>query len=229
MAAERVRQYGAQIKLLKQQLKELRAKGKKGAADTLDDLESRVELNKGCMQEELQMQASKAWHSVDYLRFGLPAAKSMVFTAGRCSNHALRALDDVGEVSLTLSGQALDRMLTPYGQSLIFETASVPEPSNVFEQVLHGKIGSAAITVFLTSISYDAYGTGERSVSGLYFYDKYRKPIILSGKQVGQTISLHEGGDITRAAITLQPGRTGLSGKWEADNKTLPMTLVVGR
>lgn len=227
MMAERVRQYKAQIKQLQQQLKALHAKGKKVVADAVDDLESRVALNEGCLAQELQKKTDKAWYPVDSLRYGLPAGAGMAFTSERCSNHASRALDDVGEVSLSLPAQAMDKMLTPYGRALILETASVPEPSTVFQQVLHGKIGSAAITAVLTAT---AYGAGEPSVSGVYYYNKYRKPIALSGTQSGQTVSLREGADdTTRATITLQLGRAGLSGKWEGGNKTLPMELAAGK
>lgn len=223
MMVERVRQYKERIKHLNQQLKAQRAKGKKAATDTEDDLELRVELNERCAEEELQKKASKAWYPVDYLRFGFSAAKDMVFTSGRCSNHAMRALDDVGDVSLTLSAKALDKMLTPYGQSLMMEATEVPEPSTVYQQVLHGKIGSAAITALLTS---SAYGPSDQSITGVYYYNKYRKPIALSGKQVGQMISLSEGTDKTQAKTTLKLGRAGLSGQWEGDGKTLPMTLA---
>ncbi|TXT35851.1 MAG: hypothetical protein FD135_4651 [Comamonadaceae bacterium] len=227
MLEERIRQYRAQIKQLQQQLKALRTKGKAVAADTVDDLESRVSLNETCLEEAQQKQVSKAWDLVDFLRFELPAEKGMVFTSGRCSNHASRALDDVGDVSLTVAAQALDKMLTPYGQSLILDAPSVQEPTTVFHQVLHGKIGAIAITALLTSSS---YGAGEPSISGIYAYNKYRKPIALSGKQVGQTLSLQEAGDDkARASMTLQLGQTGLSGQWEGNHKKLPMTLLVGK
>ncbi len=93
MVAESVRQYRAQIKGLEQQLKTLRAKGKKATPEAVDDLESRVELNERCLEEALQKLADKAWYPVDFLRFELPAAKGKVFTSGRCSTHAQRGLE----------------------------------------------------------------------------------------------------------------------------------------
>lgn len=52
------------------------------------------------------------------LRMGLAANGRMLLTAERCSNHASRALDDVGEVTLKRSPAALAPHLTAYGSTL---------------------------------------------------------------------------------------------------------------
>ncbi len=224
LVAEGARLYKAQIKQLEKELKAMRAKGAKAKSGDIDDLESRIDFNQTCLEQAQQKQADKSWYTVDNFRFDLPAGKGMLFTAWRCSNHAMRALDDVDNVSLGLSAQALGKMLTPYGQSLILDGSSVPEPTTVFQQLLHGKIGTAAITAWLTASS---YSPGDISIRGLYYYNKYRKPIALSGKQVGQALTLSEGEGKSRATISLKLGPTGLSGQWDGDGKKLPMSLAL--
>lgn len=111
---------------------------------------------------------------------------SITFLYGRCSNHAMRALDDVGDQAITHEIAELAPFLTAYGKYLLM---GGPRPAlrvEPYRQFLQGHVGKAAITLQLARPGNDGAVTGD------YFYDKYRKPIPLSGKVSGNTIELTE-------------------------------------
>ncbi|XVJ70115.1 MAG: hypothetical protein HEQ39_11025 [Rhizobacter sp.] len=227
MIAERIKQYRGQIKVLKRDLQALKLK-KQSTPDAISDLESRIGLNEDCLSQEREKQKERnsLWFSLESLRFSFPDGKGVVFTSQRCSNHASRALDDVGDVDLFLSLEELPKLLTPYGRFVLLDSEAVPEPRTPLNQVLRGQIGGAAVTFLLTT---SRYGASETSVSGLYYYDKYRKPIGLSGKIDGVMLSLTDHSDANgRMTMALRLGQSGLSGQWRSDSKTLPVMLSTG-
>jgi len=224
MLAERQRRYAEQIRTLKQERQALLAKRATakgaGAKDEFDDLEARISLNEGCLSEARapSSEASEA----RFLRLALPAGEGLVLTASRCSNHASRALDDVDEVSATLTRAELAPLLTPYGQALLLDQGDAPAPAaaSIFGQVLHGRIGNAAVTWRLER----PYAKG--AFSGFYYYDKHRKPIPLSGQQAGTTLTITERlSDSEAATITLTRRGERLAGQWQGKGRTLPVDL----
>ena len=112
MEAERKRRYRAEAKANAAALRTTPATDK----ETRDDLEARRALNRSCVEDPPAFD----------LRFKVGKAGSIVMTSGRCSNHAMRALDDVGEVVLDIPAAKLD--LTPYGRSLLLGGPPVAEP-----------------------------------------------------------------------------------------------------
>lgn len=122
--------------------------------------------------------------------------KSITFLYGRCSsNHAMRALDDVDEQKVAYKIDDLAPYFTAYGKYLLLGGPQAAPPTEPYRQILQGRVGQAAITLQLS----ERYSDG--SLSGSYFYDKYRKPIALSGKVNGNVIELTE----SESTDTLKP------------------------
>jgi len=92
----------------------------------------------------------------------------------------------------------------------------------LYGQVLHGSLGGhSAITMLLAADS-------DGSVSGTYFYDKFRRPIDLFGKEVAGKLSLAEtapaGGGKGGFLLELKDGRLG--GQWSDGAKTFDVALA---
>ncbi|PHV00082.1 hypothetical protein CSQ88_19100 [Iodobacter sp. BJB302] len=216
--AERKRRYSEEIKSLKRQQAEL--KRKKAKADDLADIDERIDFNERCLESEKEKQQSSPQQDVlSYARLSLPQNKA-VFTTGRCSAHVNRALDDVGDISLAILPKDLAALLNPYGKFLLLGQAAAAPADSLFAQVLHGKIGSAAITMRLE------IPNGDGSFSGVYFYDKYRKVIALRGMKKGTTLELIEQvAEKDQAKLSLNIKGNQLVGQWQGNNKQIPAIL----
>lgn len=112
--------------------------------------------------------------------------ESITFLFGRCSNHAMHSLDEVGDQAITYTIAELAPHLTPYGKYLLMGGPQVALPVEPYQQFLFGRVGQAAITFDLSRPGPDG------AITGSYFYNKYRKPIRLSGQVNGNTIELTE-------------------------------------
>ncbi|NEX62911.1 hypothetical protein [Noviherbaspirillum galbum] len=112
--------------------------------------------------------------------------ESITFLNGRCSNHAMRALDEVGDQKNAYKIADLAPHFSAYGKYLLMGGPPAAPRAEPYRQVLQGRVGQAAITLLLS----ERYSDG--SLSGIYFYNKYRKPIPLSGKVNGNEIELTE-------------------------------------
>ena len=147
----------------------------------------------------------------------------------------MRALDDVGDVTMSLPYPALAPWLTAYGKAVLLNDGNAPPAERVFGKVLHGTMASNTATT--TAITMLLEKGNSNAISGSYFYDRIRTPIALNGSQTGQTLELTE----TVEAIEAKPGqpektatfslrKTGndLKGQWAspAPNKTLDVRLA---
>ncbi|PXW11105.1 hypothetical protein C8D70_112107 [Chryseobacterium sp. CBTAP 102] len=102
----------------------------------------------------------------------------LTFVAGRCSNHAMRALDDLGSHELEFTYKELEKYLSIYGKNLISGSEKIGQtgPGN---KLYKGKIdGKYPITVLFSEINEDD------SFSATYWYDKNKKPINWRGEFV---------------------------------------------
>jgi len=162
-----------------------------------DDEESRItesiDMYQHCMD---------SMRTPDYANFYLQDVfpvkieeESITFLFGRCSNHAMQALDEVGDQAITYKITELAPHLTPYGKYLLMGGPRNTFPAEPYQQFLFGRVGQAAITFDLSRPNADG------SVMGSYFYNKYRKLIRLSGKVLGNTVELAE----TESTDTPQP------------------------
>lgn len=110
----------------------------------------------------------------------------LTFVAGRCSNHAMRALDDLGSHKIEFSYKELDKYWSSYAKNLISGSEKT-EITSLNNKLYKGKIdGKYSITVLISQV-YD-----DGSFSAKYWYDKNKKLIEWNGKIKGNHISIIE-------------------------------------
>ncbi|QRG78153.1 hypothetical protein [Citrobacter sp. R56] len=146
----------------------------------------------------------------------------LVFINGRCSNHASRAMDELGDFTTKIAAATLHDQLTPYGKSLTSgnsEKTLSPAPS-LNGKLVYGTLGKSMRIVMNITCN-------EASASGAYFYEKYGSPIELTGKcgtenaqhyELRTSISAE-----TEEKITLDLKEGVYQGVWESNGKTLPI------
>jgi hypothetical protein len=224
MEQERTRQYTALLKELRAQRRTQAMTGTPDRAkDAEADLDERIGFNEQCLAGLTDTKGDPSSDPGDtfrYLKLAIPDGKSVTFVAERCSNHAMRALDDVGDVTLQISDDKLRALLTPYGRAIFFGDDEPQQPSSPRGQVLHGRIGSASITMRVAADSNASSGTA------IYFYDKYRLPITLSSVRNGNTLQLtngKEGRDLETFELVVQGN--GYTGVWHKEERELPVVL----
>ena len=213
------------------------AKAGQPASGDTSDIDDRIALNQSCLQDQLD-QAAKAKEPAnaqtatpfqynDFIPFEITATAFKI-TAGRCSNHAMRALDDVGDVTLSLPLPELAPWLTAYGRTVLLNEGNAPPAERLYSQVLLGTLGgNTAISMLLEKGQ-------SNSISGSYFYDRFRTPIALSGTQTGQTLQLTEvieakpGQPEKTATFRLNQTGNELHGQWtsQATGKMLEARLA---
>jgi hypothetical protein len=210
----RRRLYREQIARMKKEL--AAAQRAKAPADALDDWRDRITLNQECLQGVATLPTRP---TLAYVGWSLGAGQVNLHT-GRCSNHAQRALDDVGDVVTTVPRADLPALLTPYGRALLLAQGEAVPPASLLGQVLRGKVGSAAVTLRLQR--QDVPGAS----SGQYFYERQGRLITLRVERQGATWTLREGEGEQEAVFTLTQRGTGLTGTWEGKGKSLPVVLA---
>lgn len=212
MASERLRQFNKQLADIAATIKAAKVQRKALTKDVLSDLDERRELNLECvareqtaLADEAALAAASAYYTQQH------AGKAMVLTSGRCSNHAMRALDDVGDVSITIPYAKLRPHLTDYGKTLLLGEGRA-QATGIYGQLLRGYLnGNIAITMKLQ------HDGGSNAIDGMYIYDKVGTPIALSGKRQGSALTLTEKlGDEQTAGATLKltVKDSQLSGQW---------------
>jgi hypothetical protein len=234
--------YRKQLAELASDLKATRAatasKTGESKLDIISDLEDRIALNQVCLDDQIaraKEPASQQGHGL----FGYPGTfpfeitdTAFKLTAGRCSNHAARAIDDVGDVTLALPIPELAPWLTAYGRAALLKDGSAVPQERVFGQVLYGALrASNASTVAITML---IEKSDDSSLSGAYFYDRYRAPIELTGQLTAQTLDLQESGaakpgqPTADATFQLTKAGNALRGQWanKADKKTFEVRLA---
>ena len=145
-------------------------------------------------------------------------AGAVRFSQDRCSNHASRALDSVGEFSTRMPVAQLKPWLTGYGRMLLLGEGTAAAPTSPFGQVLRGTIdGRLPVTMRLPSLSADG------PVHATYFYDRYREPISVSGDYRDGVLTLEE--SESKARLRLGAEGSTLRGEWRQGPKTLPLVL----
>jgi hypothetical protein len=220
MIKERLRLYRLQAAEHQKALDKLvKQKGPK-TEEAIKDLEDRIDLNNDCAArvrapEEMAYSVPTLFGYYSYQIH----EKKIVLIASRCSNHAMRALDEVAEVSLSFPYESLGPYLTAYGKSLLLGEGSA-RPDSFYGQILRGRVGGSPVVMMLNNAS-------GNTVSGTYFYEKYNKQIGLSGQVKGNSLTLAEGNESSpKAAIHLTVSGKQLKGYWKG-NKQLDIELTV--
>ena len=192
------------------------AKAEKGKAQSTEDQEyftNKIEMYERCVATMTDPEMAKYWTvGVDKMKIGKEA---ITFVRGRCSNHALRALDDIGDMENAFSIKDLTPHLSGYGNALLLGGGNAAPGGGPFNQVLVGKVGQSPITMRLGPRNSDD------SVSGVYYYDRYRTPIALFGKLSGGVLILEESDSKDKVLPVIRATIIGesLKGNWIGNGK----------
>jgi len=112
---------------------------------------------------------------------------SITFVRGRCSNHAMRAIDDLDKFKIKFSYNEIKKYFTKYGLSLLNGETNILEIKSPEGKFYKGKINNKyPITLLLLEIYSD------NSLNIQYWYDKNRIPIEWNGNFINNHFSLIE-------------------------------------
>lgn len=191
--------------------------------ETLDEedefLEDKRELYKDCLHYF-------AGEGTSYFNFYLTDS-TFVLTHYRCSNHMMAALDDLWDFQVPFTFEELKPYLSDEGLSILFNEARETSPdAHVPEQkVMSGSLdGKYPIHAIFRRLSGDY-------LNGVYWYDKYMKPISIYGNRMDDgTFEFWEevkGNKIARIELVYQNGQ--IMGVWERvdGSNSLPMVLRI--
>jgi hypothetical protein len=208
--------YRKQLRLLEGALKAAARSRKKDADDDTDD---RNAMNRDCL-ERVDSQPSTPWWLVSE-EFALDGRGGMKVTRFRCSNHAGRALDDVGDITIAIPAAELQGLLTPYGLAVVQQQGDAPAPPARFDgRELHGRVGGAAITMRLEPLREGV------DTPGWYAYDKYRTPIKLAVRlQGGEVVATEQAASQGRFTLTIAGGT--LAGTWTDKDHAKELPAIV--
>lgn len=124
--------------------------------------------------------------SLDYYEFYFQK-DSITFVRGRCSNHAMRALDDLGKFKLSFSFKEMQKYLSKEGVSLLNGDFNIPNTKSPEGKFYKGKINNKyPITVLISKVYSD------NSLHIQYWYDKNKEPIEWNGTLRNNHFSLIE-------------------------------------
>ncbi len=209
MQKERVAKYKAQLAQLRTDLKASRKKRAPKTKVDLSDLEERIAMNEDCLATAAAKDQAPATEPLTFYAVELVDKAFHVYRS-RCSNHASRALDDVGDVMLAMPYSEMRPYLTSYAKALLLNEGDTLPVNSPYGQMLRGSLGgSTAVTMLL-------YKPTDNALSGVYFYDKHRTPIRIQGTVHGNDLELTECDDkgIEVAKIKLANAAGHLQGHW---------------
>ncbi|PXY02274.1 hypothetical protein DF185_06400 [Marinifilum breve] len=150
--------------------------------------------------------------------------EELVVYRGRCSNHALRALDAIGDFENTMKYSLIKPLLSKYGLNLLFDEKPGDFETHYSEKIFYGHIAEKyPITLVLDKYS-DEY------VSGVYLYNNIGRTIHLSGEAKGNGLVLsvyNENDDNTgEFSLTVSDDNKSIVGVWtNTEGKSLKVEL----
>ena len=147
------------------------------------------------------------------------------FERERCSNHAMRALDDIGKFSYELSFESLEVFMNGRFYDLMSELVWNPDDLNIQGKLLKGAIGGKyPITVIFNR------PWGGDDIRGVYWYNKVKKPIELKGSfKAHGMIELVESIDGKEIAKIIGRVVDGVfSGKWIKSKDGTELSIEFG-
>jgi len=140
-----------------------------------EETEDQIALYEDCFTE----------HTLGSVKYFFGKDK-LTFVAGRCSNHAMRALDELDSHEIEFTYRELEKYWSPYAKNLISGSGKT-DITSINNKLYKGKIdGKYSITVLINQV-YD-----DGSFSAKYWYDKNKKLIEWNGKIKGNHISIIE-------------------------------------
>ena len=121
----------------------------------------------------------------EYSNFSIDKDRFTIYSE-RCSNHAMRALDDIGSFSNSYSFKEIKPYLSLLGKYLLDKHQKHLPNREIVEGVYSGKIAHKyPIKLFIKYVSDDG------SLSAYYWYDKYKQIIDLDGSYRDKKLKLY--------------------------------------
>ncbi len=191
-----------------------------GKDKTKDERESSLEaagMFEACLPQYTEVVRGPVALSLDEIRV---KGSTVSFVRGRCSIHAMQALDELGEYINPVPLKDLTPHLNAYGKHLLGVGPIAPAPAAPFGQVLFGKVGTAPVTIWFRL----PYGK-DQELGGLYFYDRFRTAISFFGPRKGGAWELNEEAPEGKAAPVIRFTVNGdsIKGEWIGAGKRLPI------
>ena len=174
---------------------------------TGEDIQTQKDMYNSCISDTRGTIANS--------RYFIGGNGTLSFVHPRCSNHAIAALDDLGEFTNTFAHADVQPYLTPYGQSLMGGAYLIPTVNTPQYKMFKGTVDNRyPVTLVMDKIESDG------SVMAHYWYDKQRKLIPISGRYSEGKLTLKEErtqGGVTTLAATIQLDWQGgkLIGFWQ--------------
>jgi hypothetical protein len=161
-------------------LKEIKpSKNKKISKVDEETFADQVLLYKSCLEGVLD-------YKLDYYKFYFTKT-GITFVRGRCSNHAMRAIDDLDSYFVHIPYKEIDSFLTTYGRDLIHNKSENSNTNSPEGKIFKGKINNKyPITALIKKINEDG------SLEMNYWYNKVNKPIEWSGNFTKNHFSMSE-------------------------------------
>jgi len=176
---------------------------KDAKSETLNDEEKQYFSEQLSMYEECLEGIEN--NTMDYYSFCF-SGDSIIFSRGRCSNHALRALDDLDVFLNAFRLSEVKKHLSAYGISLMEGRDSQFKSKALDWKMYKGKINSKYP---ITAVISEIYDDGILNMK--YWYDKVKTPIDLQGYL--------RDGNFEMTELQYQ----------ESSQTTLPMALLRGK
>lgn len=125
-------------------------------------------------------------YNLEYYKFYFTKT-GVTFVRDRCSNHAMRAIDDLDRYFVDLSYKQIEKYLTIYGRNLIQNKSENSNTNSPEGKIFKGKINDKyPITALIRQINEDG------SFSMNYWYEKVKEPIEWTGSFTKNHFSLSE-------------------------------------
>jgi hypothetical protein len=221
--------YKARVTTIKLEIKRLQAqlakpvnKSKKpsDADENAEDAEASIAMYQSCLIENAQIHKDEMKSGDDHeLAYFTLNKNHIIFTRSRCSNHASRALDAIDEFHNGYKFQTLKPYFTAYAKNLLLHNhLKNSQATGITGQVFYGNIGESKITLKIHKP--EGY---DRMLKAVYFYDKYRKPIELSG--TGDNWTEINSTDKPQPEITSTWTNGIATGQWRGKDKVLPFKI----
>ena len=205
-------------------------KASKACAEIIQNYLETLDVEDEFFEDKREMYEGCLHHfeseGTSYFNFYLTDS-TFVFTRYRCSNHMMAALDDLWDFQVAFTFDELKPYLSDEGLSILINQAREMSPdTHVPEQkVMNGSLdGKYPIHAIFRSLSGDY-------LNGVYWYDKYMKPISIYGNRMddGTFVFWEEvkGKKFARIELIYQNGQ--IMGVWERvdGSNSLPIDLRI--
>ncbi len=171
----------------------IRKKVRKRINDFLTDLKSQKNPSEEVQDQIAMYEGCSTEYTLESIKYYF-AKDTIKFIAERCSNHAMRALDELGSHEVEFTCKELEKYWSSYAKNLLSGSKQVNQ-TGFRNKLYHGKIdGKYPVTVLMG----DVYEDG--SFSAKYWYESSKKLIEWHGRVKGNHMSLVESGEYSEEA-----------------------------